>query len=166
MDSVSSSFLALVALCCADKRGFSAVALLLSLQSSSHFTLVLVIDVGASSGERSHAQHQAPKTNSIMTDKRLTDDHTRREPVHETHLPNASYESGLVDWINLDLGIKIKYVDTPCGHFVGVSLKMYNLCCCGCSRVVCTSALVTDRDLECVMKPFDESQEPVACQGT
>ena len=53
-----------------------------------------------------------------------------------------------------------------CGHFTGVSLDIYNLCCCSCSRVVCTFALVTDRDLECVMKPFDETQEPDTCQET
>ena len=53
-----------------------------------------------------------------------------------------------------------------CGHFIGVSLYKNNLCCCSCSRVVCTCAPVTDRDLECVTKPFDETQELVACQET
>ena len=53
-----------------------------------------------------------------------------------------------------------------CGHFTDVSLYDKNLYCCSCSRVVCTCALVTDRDLECVMKPFDETQEPVTCQET
>ena len=33
------------------------------------------------------------------------------------------------------------------------------------ARAVCTCALVTDRDLECVMTPFDETPEPVACQN-
>ena len=53
-----------------------------------------------------------------------------------------------------------------CGHFIGVSLYIKNLCCCSCSRVVCTCASVTDRGLECVIKPLDETQEPVACQET
>ena len=39
-----------------------------------------------------------------------------------------------------------------CGHFTGVSLYFYNLCCCSCSRVVCTCAPVTDRDFECVSR--------------
>ena len=38
------------------------------------------------------------------------------------------------------------------------------LCCYRSSRVVCTCALVNDSHLECVMKPLDETHEPVTCQ--
>ena len=39
--------------------------------------------------------------------------------------------------------------DFTCGHFIGVSLYIFNLCCCSCSRVVCICAVATDHDLEC-----------------
>ena len=39
-------------------------------------------------------------------------------------------------------------ISSFCGKFTGVSLKMFNLCCCS-SRVVCTCAPATDHDFEC-----------------